>query len=127
MCLKPNIDEPTMKVIGYVVRRRCLGKWLAFADIATIDDSDSENQEKESVNNSDDVERQSGSSIENDPNNDGVSSSSSSILRVMFQRQSPSWNKEYDNTFPNKTTKLPYGCKIELENFEPVSGMTGTT
>ena len=98
--LVDTVQEFRMKVIGYVIRRRCLGKWLAFADIAICNEND---------NDDDDDNNNPSATFTTSSNTDKY------ILSVVFQRESPSWNKVYDDTFPTKSSKLPYGSKIELE------------
>ena len=80
-----------MKVVGYIVRRRPLGKKLAFVDIQveTTSDVDDDKTEEDAT-----------------------------IVQVVFGRDSPSWNKEFDDTFPTKQSALPYGAKVMLDLIE---------
>jgi len=80
-------------VNGTITKRRSLGKHLAFAEIQTF-----------SANNEpvDDIERNNII-----PNYD--------ILKVAFRRASPTWNKEYDETFPSKASSLPYGAHVSMK------------
>jgi hypothetical protein len=84
-----------MKVIGYIVRRRPLGKKLAFADIQ--------------------VERSEG---DDDNDNDDDKAQEATTFQVVFGRDSPSWNKDFDDTFPTKQSALPYGAKVMLDLVE---------
>jgi hypothetical protein len=79
-----------MKVVGYIVRRRPLGKTLAFADIQ----------------------------VEQSDDDDDGKAQDATIFQVVFGRDSPSWNKDYDDTFPTKQSALPYGAKVRLDLVE---------
>jgi hypothetical protein len=81
-----------MKVVGYIVRRRPLGKKLAFVDI------------------------QVGKSDGDDDDDDKAQDAT--IFQVVFGRDSQSWNKEFDDTFPTKQSALPYGAKVVLDLVE---------
>mmetsp|Transcript_22581 Transcript_22581/g.34380 ORF Transcript_22581/g.34380 Transcript_22581/m.34380 type:complete len:398 (+) Transcript_22581:60-1253(+) len=72
-----------MKAIGFITRRRCIGKNLTFADIQV-----EETDEKEWIG---------------------------TIIKVVFQRNSAAWNSEFDESFPYKTSKLPYGGKVMVD------------
>jgi hypothetical protein len=74
-----------MKVTGGIVRRRSAGRNLAFAEIS-VEESD----------------------------NSG-SSTTTSVVKVVFKRDSPSWNNDYDATFPARASALPYGARVSLE------------
>jgi hypothetical protein len=71
-----------MQVVGYITRRRCVGKHLTFADIQV---------------------EESASFAENEK------------VQVVFQRDSPHWNLDLDDTFPTKNSNLPYGAKVAVE------------
>jgi hypothetical protein len=73
----------TMKVIGYITRRRCNGKNLTFADIH-VEESD----EKAWIG---------------------------TVIKVVFHRTSPAWNTDFDDSFPFKKNKLPYGGKVMVD------------
>jgi hypothetical protein len=77
-----EILREKMQVVGFIVRRRSMGKYLAFADIQ-VEESDENDKE--------------------------------TILKVAFRRTSPSWNIEDDDSFPQKTSALPYGAKVRLD------------
>jgi len=76
-----------MKVTGLIIRRRCLGKNLAFCEIQRDD---------EDVH-ADDVDEQDAK------------------MQVVFRRQSTSWNRERDDTFPTSKSSLAYGSRISLD------------
>lgn len=80
-----------MKVIGYIARRRCIGRNLAFADIHVESEVDGEDQ-----NRNDSQER---------------------IIQIIFHRESAVWNQDLDDTFPNKNSKLPHGGKVFVEAY----------
>mmetsp|Transcript_117268 Transcript_117268/g.339025 ORF Transcript_117268/g.339025 Transcript_117268/m.339025 type:complete len:370 (+) Transcript_117268:145-1254(+) len=79
-----------MKVIGYIARRRCVGKHLAFADIQVESICGSFHPPLEE-------------------------SSEKQVIQVIFQRDSDVWNKQLDETFPTKNSKLPYGGKVSVD------------
>lgn len=86
-----------MEVTGIIIRRRSLGKHLAFADVEVITNhrrSDGE-EESDHLNEAD--------------NKQG------DIIHVAFRRTSVSWDTTRDNTFPTKNSLLPYGAKISLQ------------
>lgn len=37
------------------------------------------------------------------------------VLKIVFQRDSDAWNSEYDDTFPTKNSKLPYGAVVSVD------------
>ena len=86
-----------VKVTGTIVRRRCLGKHLAFADVdlsscsspITQHDGDEEGQQTRKDKND--------------------------IIKVAFRRSSPSWNTQDDNNlFPTKNALLPHGATVAM-------------
>lgn len=81
-----------MKIIGYIARRRCIGRNLAFADIEIEQELDGETF----------------LSVITD-------GSKKPIMQVVFQRESSIWNTECNETFPNKNSKLPHGGKVFIE------------
>lgn len=103
-----------MKVIGHIARRRCIGKNLAFADIHVLEQDDllldeQQQQQQEFVdNNSSDV-------ILAANTKDRRPSSPPRVIQLVFRRNSPAWNKDLDETFPNKNSKIPYGAKVAVE------------
>jgi hypothetical protein len=83
-----------MKVTGYITRRRCIGKKLAFADIQ----------------------------IENSPKYDDEKRSNldpKKTIQVVFHRGDPDaqvWLETLPgNVFPDKNTALPYGGLVSLD------------
>lgn len=91
-----------MKVTGTIVRRRSMGKHLAFAQIQRDQDQDHDQTED---------------------NNDNSKREKDKIIQVSFRRASPSWNKDFDETFPTKASSLPYGAHVEMELY-PRQGQT---
>ena len=75
-----------MRVIGWIVRRRCIGKKIAFADVQVEESEDSYHV--------------------------------GTVIQVAFLRDSPSWNKEFDGTFPARPSALPYGGKVSLDLYK---------
>lgn len=90
--------------MGYIVRRRCMGKNLAFANIKQLGNTGS--AEREETNSW---------SCESDFEIDQTNT-----VKVVFRRDSAVWNKDWDNTFPDKDSKLPYGGKVSIV-CEPIS------
>lgn len=88
-----------IKVDGTIVRRRSMGKYLAFAEIQSTSCCTCDNSNNSLV--------MSHSSIETAQDNPH-------IVKVAFRRKSPSWNMAKDDTFPIKNSLLPYGAKVEL-------------
>ena len=88
-----------MRVEGIIVRRRSMGRSLAFADIRIIGGYND-------GTNSDNVDN---NGQKNNNNDDDV------IIRVAFRRMSPSWDISKDDTFPTKKSSLPFGAKVMLE------------
>jgi hypothetical protein len=97
-----------IKVIGTIVRRRSMGKYLAFAEIQSTSSCTCTN---------------SNSATEDDPFPPASDSDSDSdisgmihadVVKVAFRRKSPSWNMAGNDTFPIKNSMLPYGAKVEL-------------
>lgn len=74
-----------MQVTAIVVRRRSMGKNLAFAVVKVINDGPCQ-----------------------DKLNDQV-------IQVAFRRHSPAWDQTYDDTFPTKCSCLPYGATVKLD------------
>lgn len=72
------------------MRRRSCGKHLAFVDIQ--------------VNVGHDIDTE-------ETNNDAIDRK---VLQVVFQRNSPAWKIEFDESFPAKNSQLPYGARISL-------------
>jgi len=89
-----------MKVTGTIIRRRSMGKHLAFADIEVVD--------LHHRNDYEDEDEDQGHVIEGD-NNRG------DIIHIAFRRASPLWDKARDDTFPTKNALLPYGAKLSLQ------------
>lgn len=87
-----------IKVTGTIVRRRCMGKNLAFANIEVISwlsqaqAHDETKQEEQQI-------------IKND----------NKIIKVAFRRMSPSWYTQGDDkSFPIKNSALPHGAKVTM-------------
>lgn len=85
----------TMEFTGRIVRRRSLGKNLAFADIQR--DADDNDQDTEEAN-------------------DGGATCTTTrrMVQIAFRRTSPSWDTLRDDTFPTKVSSLPYGARVRL-------------
>eukprot|EP00934_Nitzschia_sp_Nitz4_P006747 Nitzschia sp. Nitz4//scaffold61_size107673//8561//9703//NITZ4_004221-RA/size107673-processed-gene-0.49-mRNA-1//1//CDS//3329555668//6737//frame0 len=94
-----------MKIVGYIARRRCIGKNLAFADIHVIDETTTSLEPEDQPINSTTVST----------NQVDFDKPAGTIIQVVFQRDSEVWNKDLDHTFPHKNAKLPYGGKVEVD------------
>mmetsp|Transcript_3265 Transcript_3265/g.7749 ORF Transcript_3265/g.7749 Transcript_3265/m.7749 type:complete len:371 (+) Transcript_3265:127-1239(+) len=95
-----------MKVCGFVTRRRCMGKNLAFADVLVEECDDDRLIPSLDPSSEEPVERK---------------------IEVVFQRgvEGSMWNHESSsdyNEFPNKNAALPYGAFVSLEVHEPLEG-----
>jgi hypothetical protein len=100
-----------MKVVGYIARRRCCGKNLAFADIQLLEeDTTCTNSEVVGV-----ATTKNHHEHNHQNNNQDHHSPSGRVIQVTFRRNSPAWNKDLDETFPTKNAKLPYGGKVAVE------------
>jgi hypothetical protein len=98
-----------IKVTGTIVRRRSMGKYLAFAEIQSTSSCVCNNSNS-LTHHSMDTTR-----AEHDPPPASLPTSSSStsdsgihVVKVAFRRKSPSWNMAIKNSL------LPYGAKVEL-------------
>lgn len=91
-----------MKIVGYIARRRCIGRNLAFADIEIEETLDGETT----------ITTTTTTTAETLP---GPSDGGKRTIQVVFQRESSIWNNDFDSTFPNKNSKLPHGGKVLLE------------
>jgi len=98
-------NKHLIKITGTIVRRRCLGKHLAFADIQLTSWLEPANDEK--------LEHQ-------------VRKNINDIIKVAFRRSSPSWNTQDDtNVFPTKNSSLPHGATVAMSlcyNYSMVEG-----
>ena len=101
-----------MKLIGYIVRRRCIGRNLAFADIQLVEPAS--------------LDMASASVLFATLHPQFVDQLPLRLIQVVFRRDGPEWNQEWDETFPHKNAKLPYGGKVTVEIF-PDDGRAGAT
>jgi hypothetical protein len=99
-----------VKVTGTIVRRRSMGKYLAFAEIQSTS--------RCTCNNNNLMGQSATEDDSSPPTSDSDSNISGMIhahvVKVAFRRKSPSWNTAGDDTFPIKNSLLPYGAKVEL-------------
>jgi hypothetical protein len=93
-----------LKVSGTIVRRRSMGKQLAFADIQTATAATGACTATATAT----------VGAEINPSRPCPTDDNNGIVRVAFRRKSPSWNTARDETFPIKNSALPYGAKVEL-------------
>lgn len=106
-----------MKLCGFITRRRCMGKNLAFADIL-IQECNDKNFLLRLDESSTSASRPS------------AEEAAKRKIEVMFQRGVPEsvWRSRSEpstatgNDFPNKNAALPYGALIALDVVDPVEG-----
>lgn len=96
-----------MRLKGWIVRRRCFGKNLAFSDILTNEEFEHEELLEEPA-------------LESSESN-----SNTKQIEVMFQRgvEASVWDRNTSptkNEFPTKSSALPYGALVSLDICEPL-------
>jgi hypothetical protein len=115
-----------MKIAGLIVRRRSMGKNLAFAQIEVLStaNSDDDNNDNNSLFMVHAIENSTMDSMDKktfDTEEQGNTNTSSiPIIKVAFVRQSPVWTNATNHTttttpFPTKASALPYGALIEVD------------
>mmetsp|Transcript_11599 Transcript_11599/g.16924 ORF Transcript_11599/g.16924 Transcript_11599/m.16924 type:complete len:321 (-) Transcript_11599:28-990(-) len=97
-----------MKVTGIIVRRRSLGKNLAFADIKVLEKTEDKSDLSDSCKRPNETSTCVDTEGERPP------------LKIIFRRHSSSWDADALTTFPTKNSELPYGAKVELDLFEQI-------
>jgi hypothetical protein len=124
-----------MKLIGVIVRRRVLGKHLAFCHVqkSVILEEEAESKQLLDENDNGDNDLVSHHSRMEEKQNQkeqagGDSSGSGGhIIRVAFRRSSDAWDSTRDATFPTKVSRLPYGATVLMELKEAPSSSTSST
>ena len=87
-------DTQSIHIRGIIVRRRSMGKNLAFAHVKVNEGMTITTTTTMDGKNNDDEEH---------------------IIQVVFRRQSPAWDDvSQENRFPTKNSQLPYGALIQL-------------
>jgi len=90
-----DFGNEVVGVSGIIVRRRSLGKKLAFAHIKLIEPTSTGTG--------------TGTAADCD-----VCENEEIIIQVVFRRHSSCWDKRFDSTFPTKNSHLPHGAKVKL-------------
>ncbi len=125
-------SAPILDVVAIIVRRRSMGRNLAFADIDIVGGASNEVLSREIYECNDTMEKQETQVFEEEvrvqagriaeplsktqlKNNGEDDERSKSVLQIVFRRHSPSWDRNFDETFPTKNSELPYGAKVHLK------------
>lgn len=101
-----NVNRNTITLEGTIVKKRSMGKYLAFADILISSQDDAYDD---------------GYKIDNffsENNNEKC------IISCKFKRNSTFWDKSQDGTFPSKASSLPFGARVAMEVVKVVSMST---
>lgn len=93
-----------MKVTGIIVRRRSLGKNLAFADIQILETTVDHSVLSDTLSKRPNETSKCPEIDEGQP-----------PLKILFRRHSSSWDTDSLTGFPTKKSELPHGAKVKLE------------
>eukprot|EP00978_Attheya_sp_CCMP212_P008789 scaffold20684_cov52-Attheya_sp.AAC.1 len=96
------------QVIAIVVRRRCLGRNLAFAHVRILE-ADSMLLKELGCDDT------SIASFTDSDCSSSIGTIEADELRVVFRRNSTSWDSARDDTFPTKNSSIPYGAVVKLD------------
>ena len=92
-------------ITGTIVRRRSLGKYLAFCDVLI----ESSKLPQKCIGVAESTTIDAGESSKQ------IDGQTQTIYSVAFRRSSPSWDTDFDDTFPIKASSLPFGALVEMD------------